>query len=687
MFIHRHRHSSSTKRRHFFTKVAYVTTVLTLFSLLAGTFSTHVVPHASADSTGYTQDQLDALDFLNTVRAKVGVPPLKLNPLITRAAESHATYYNTNKSKAPDLSSHLQVEGMPGFTGKNMKNRIEAAGYAAPMGYAYSEAMHFKQKSSSAALQGFLDTAYHREIVLDPTIVEAGFGLVDGTAVADFAGPWKTKEEGTMAVYPYDQQTNVPVGFYGNEIPNPLKQFGVTFSGYIISAAAQLEMISHQVIVKDSRGNELPYHEQLHGKTLFIYPKSVLKGNQTYTVSLTYSTGEATGSKNKTWSFTTGKGTNLTSITPFIEEVTLNQGEQLQLRWTSHYDDNAFDEATEGLSYISSNAKGLKVSTAGIINAIQPGNYTVKATLEGKTTQVQVKVYPKWKTRNYNSSLTKLPSDITGHPLQEALEWGLKLGIVSPASNGLLQPNSTVTEAEFWMMLLKAYRIDIQSYQAPKKTLVDAAYQIAKDRNYPLAGITKVASRNKAITRLQIAEIVSAADGKHFVGSNAIQYVLGNDYVRGKTELSYSGYEGSDTVTRAEALQILKYLHNGISVLEGRPTIPTDPLTLPKMPKKEVYIKPATYTDQSFFAEYRPDGRLVLEGKFLKLKGQSINIKVQEGPISKHIEEVTVQFDQSGNFHTEVGPYSPQQLNLYMYAPSITYGLTVIKGKMNMGQF
>ncbi|MNI88357.1 hypothetical protein D3C73_1456500 [compost metagenome] len=60
---------------------------------------------------------------------------------------------------------------------------------------------------------------------------------------------------------------------------------------------------------------------------------------------------------------------------------------------------------------------------------------------------------------------------------------------------------------------------------------------------------------------------------------------------------------------------------------------------------------------------------------------------MQEGPISKHIEEVTVQFDQNGNFHTEVGPYSPQQLNLYMYAPSITYGLTVIKGKMNMGQF
>ncbi|PYE48874.1 Ig-like domain-containing protein [Paenibacillus barcinonensis] len=682
---------SSKPGIHFMTRIAYLFAFLSLLTLVTSNSSFNGTSQASADNStgsGYTQDQLDALDFLNSVRAKVGVPPVKLNVAITRAAENHASHYNDNKSQLTGLKAHSEIEGGPGFTGTKAKDRLIAAGYTASSKYGLStgEVMHFNQKSSSEAMQGWLDTAYHRDIILDPYFSEIGIGLVDGTAVVDMAGPTIiSSKNDILAVYPYNQQTNVPVGFYGQEIPNPLDRFKVKFSGYIISATAEDTITNPQVEIKDNLGNAVPYYEELQGNTLFVYPKSVLKGHHTYTVSLTYSTSKNAESKSKTWSFTTGEGQALNYFEPFTTEITLNQDEQQQTIWISHYDDTTADEKTEGMRYISSNDKGLRISASGMITAIKPGDYTIKATLEGQTSLVKVKVYPKWKTKNYSSALKALPLDSTGHSLRETLEWGLKEGIITPASNGKLKPDATVSEAEFWMMLLKTYRVNITSYQSGKQTLVDAAYQISKDRNYPLAGIAKKEKRNQPIDRLEIAEIVAAADGMYFNGYNAVQYVLAKGYVRGVTELSYAGYEGDRNVTKAEALVILKHLQGSLYSLKGRPLQPTDKSALPEMPQKEVYIKPATYKDQSFFAQYELDGRLILEGKFLSLKGQSVVIKVQEGPVSVHIEDITVQFDETGNFHAEVGPYTPQRLNLYLSdtSKSSLRFLSVEKGTIN----
>ncbi|WP_434748775.1 CAP domain-containing protein [Paenibacillus amylolyticus] len=630
---------ASKRQTSFISKVTYLSVLLFLLTPTVAVFSHNAVSQARADSSSvseYSQDQIEALDFLNSVRAKVGVPPVKLNAAITRAAESHALYYNynVNKSELPDLKTHSEINGTPGFTGKNVKDRLTKAGYkSSNRDFLYAEVIHFQQKSSSDAMQAWMDTAYHRQIVLDPDFDEIGIALVDGTVVADFSQSGTgSVGEGSLAVYPYDQQNDVPVGFYGHETPNPLDQFQAEFSGYIISATSTATDIinDYQVEIKDNQGNDIPYYEELYDKTLYIYPESILKGNHTYTVSLTYSTRNRSETNSKVWSFTTGEGHHLASIRPFTDEITLNQDEQQQLNWISHYDDGAFDEEIEGfLRYISSNDTGLRISATGMITAIKPGDYTIKATLEGKAALVNIKVYPKWKTKNYNIVSKKLPPDSIGHPLLAAIKWGLNSAIVTPTSNGKLQPNATVSEAEFWIMLLKTYRVNIASYQSTNKTLVDTTYQIAKDRNYPLTGITKKEYRNRPISRQKIAEIISAADGKHFRDTNAIHYVLAKDYIRGITELSYSGYKGSRTVTKAEALAILKYLHGSLDSLKGSPLKPTDISTLPEMPERELYIKPVTYENYTFFAQYRSDGRLVMEGKFLSLKGQRVVIQVQ----------------------------------------------------------
>ncbi|RRJ63354.1 hypothetical protein EHV15_10810 [Paenibacillus oralis] len=643
-------------------------------------------PHvyaADGGKSGYTSDQLEALDFLNEVRAKIGVQPVTLNQEITQAAEAHAKYYNANKEDHPGLSAHSEKEGNKGFTGASVKERIRTAGWSSGSnGAAYGEVMHFKQNSSSSAIQGWLDSAYHRDIILGPRYSEIGIGLVDGTAVVNMAGSgFASAISGGISVYPYDGQTGVPVGFYGHEIPNPLEQFGLEHSGYIISATTETKITSYEAAIKDEDGEEVAYFEELYSqKTLFLFPKKVLKGNHTYTVTLNYRTEASSENQTKTWSFTTGKGPALIALEPVFGEITLNEGGSHRLSFQAIFGDGRSEAVESGITFVSSNSKGLQVSADGVLTGLKAGDYTVKATLDGKTTEISVKVYPKWKTKTYSAAAANLPSDISGHPLQASLEWGLKSGIISPAKDGLLHPDETVSEAEFWTMLLKMYSVNIQAYQPAKAThWADGAYAIAKSRNYPLAGIANAAARSNPVTRTQVAEIVAAADGVNAKGSNAITYVLAKDYVQGVTELSIPGFEGARQLTRGEALQILQHLRQTLGELRARPVNETPAASLPKLPQRKLYVKPAELQDRSLFAEFREDRKLVVEGKFKEFSGQNMVLKVQEkrGSISKHIEDVNVTFDSEGKFHVEAGPYTPEALNLYLYTPDITYFISV----------
>lgn len=97
------------------------------------------------------------------------------------------------------------------------------------------------------------------------------------------------------------------VGFYGFEIPNLFVQFGVEHSGGIISAAAGLAIDSFEASFLDSRGQEVPYNNELKGDTVFFYPKDVLDGYSVYTVKLDDTLYQESQLRSKTWSFTTGK--------------------------------------------------------------------------------------------------------------------------------------------------------------------------------------------------------------------------------------------------------------------------------------------------------------------------------------------------------------------------------------------
>jgi uncharacterized protein YkwD len=276
--------------------------------MLAGSPAVPAMAAEAGTAAGMNQDQSEALTYLNSVRAKVGLQPLQFSATISKAARLHALYYNANHEKLAE-NSHSQTKGASGFTGATVLERLKASGWSpGPNGYTTGEVMHFEQSGSKEAIESWLNTAYHREIILSHKYKEIGIGLVDGTAVMDLAGPYDPAPiKGGIAVFPYNGMKNVDVGFYGLENPNPLSKFNVKESGYIISATAQNEMVWHKADITDESGADVPYFEELRNKnTLFMYPKSVLKENHTYKVSLSYEMKGKAGKQQITWSFTTG---------------------------------------------------------------------------------------------------------------------------------------------------------------------------------------------------------------------------------------------------------------------------------------------------------------------------------------------------------------------------------------------
>ncbi|WP_018754547.1 CAP domain-containing protein [Paenibacillus terrigena] len=618
---------------------------------------------ASTDSSSDAQDQLDALAMLNEIRAQVGVPALVLSKEITQAARSHAAYYNRHeRDKKVSLSAHQEKQGMEGFTGTSAMDRMKAAGWNQAGTYRSSgEVMHFKQKTSRQAMQGWLDTAYHRAIILSPKYNEVGIALVDGTAVVNLGGTRAPAPlQNGIAAYPFPGMTQAPVGFYGNEVPNPLSQLGVDYSGYIISATTIDAIDWHEASLIDEKGAAIPFYEEIYsGNTLFLYPKTILEGFHTYRVQLAYRTEGSSETQHQSWSFKTGEGHKLLSIAGSPDELVINEGEETSIRVTGFYDDSVTEPITSHVRYVSNNPAGLKPVSSSSFQGIKAANYYITAHVGNLATErVLIKVLPKLKTKTYP-------------PLTAS------------------KPDAAVTEAEFWTMLLKQHQVDVDAYApASKKHAADAAYQIAASRNIPLLGLTSIPARDKPITRVKIAEVLASVDGVHFTQYNAIWYVLGMGYLKGDTDSTIYGFNNEGTMTQQEAIQLLADLKPKMKSLRGRPIKPTPAELLPPLPKRESYKKPAVLKDYTLIATYHPDRTLTVEGKFTVIAGQQTTLMVQTGGKKpKAIEEVQVAIDREGNFKITSGPYTEDALNLYLRTEGAMYWISVEENAMNISEF
>ena len=253
-----------------------------------------------------------ALGELNKLRAAVGVAPIEQDRALAKAAQAHADFYVKHHSKyqAKGLNPHSEDKSFgEGYTGKTVNDRVKAAGYSGAPG---AEVMAFTG-SVKAALQGWLDTVYHRLPLIDPRSAKMGFGMASAgkarTEVMDFG---RGGGQGPVVVYPWPGQTGVPTSWSGNEGPQPPKPKTGYPSGPVITARfpSPAKVLDHQLLT--AKGEPLPHVwltpendsnlKMFDDRTVVIYANDPVPSGS-YTVRIE---AEISGKKRTLrWSFTT----------------------------------------------------------------------------------------------------------------------------------------------------------------------------------------------------------------------------------------------------------------------------------------------------------------------------------------------------------------------------------------------
>ena len=262
----------------------------------------------------------DGRVWINYRRSQIGLPALTQNPQIDIAAQGHSDYQRVN-----DTVTHVQDSSKQGFTGTQLQDRLEKAGYTIVGTNAIGEVIAASTSGTGFDLVDQLITAiYHRFVIFEPVFKEIGSGSgVSSTKVtyltADFAannglGPGIAK--GTMVSWPFNGQTGIPTSFASdNEEPDPVPDKGVNTVGYPISVHANLtSTLTVTSFTVHAHGSNASLTTRLLSKATdpnmstntsaaAIVPLATLAGNTTYDVDFT---GTLDGAAiTKSWSFTT----------------------------------------------------------------------------------------------------------------------------------------------------------------------------------------------------------------------------------------------------------------------------------------------------------------------------------------------------------------------------------------------
>lgn len=275
-----------------------------------------------AASFDYTQDQQEAMQYLNQVRAKLGLQPVQLDPLLNKAIDNHVKYLNINGFE----ELHKETQGKKGFTGIKLGERVTAVG-GDPKNT--SEVLNWGGGAANKTIESLLDAPLHRVALINPNIRQMGSahqGFIFGMLVKS---PDKMPIYNQDIAYPYDGQTNVEIGFYGNEAPNPLEEYDLDKSGYIISFSPPIDIFVEDIdfTLKDSKGAIVPVIKEINyvGDSFFI-PKLELKYSEKYTASAYYKDAFDGRTGGKTWSFTT-KADPYATPTPVSKFTDYQSGE------------------------------------------------------------------------------------------------------------------------------------------------------------------------------------------------------------------------------------------------------------------------------------------------------------------------------------------------------------------------
>jgi uncharacterized protein YkwD len=274
-----------------------------------------VAPVAQPGAPTATGDTAaDGFAWFNYRRSQVGLATLTRNARIDTAALGHSNYLRLNNTV-----SHDQVAGNPGFTGIATGNRLEAAGYQLVNPFAYGEVISAaSDRSGFFHAEELITAIYHRFLVFEPVFREMGVGAASTTNYTYFTTNFAASNgyatgvaRGSVAVYPVDGQTAVPVNFMSDtESPDPVPNQNEV--GYPVSVHANISsvMTVTSFTIKPRGGADLPVRllakavdSHTPGAAAAIVPLARLGAGTTYEVSFRGTVDSVAVARS--WSFTT----------------------------------------------------------------------------------------------------------------------------------------------------------------------------------------------------------------------------------------------------------------------------------------------------------------------------------------------------------------------------------------------
>ncbi len=243
-----------------------------------------------------------ALQTVNDLRSKMGLPCMALITEINISSQKHCDYYQQNiEDDACTANAHGEVATCPGFVDDSFAQRMKKAGY---QGSPRSEVMAFSGDPERAIGQ-WINSVYHRTPLLSPWIADMGYGSTADCDTIDM-GQGVMAPDSLTAVYPYPDQENVPISFDGShEGPMPPEPpSGWPSASPIHLYVKSFTVQSHEVLAGDTCA---PLeHQWLPDKDFYIlYPDKPFAKGTKYRVRIAGTKGNQPLSFD--WTFTTAK--------------------------------------------------------------------------------------------------------------------------------------------------------------------------------------------------------------------------------------------------------------------------------------------------------------------------------------------------------------------------------------------
>jgi uncharacterized protein YkwD len=255
---------------------------------------------------GTEAQAVEALNYVNTLRLAAGAGCVTMITEINAAAQNHCDYYAANSGSCT-ANAHAEVMGCAGFTGENPGDRLDAAGYQSR---GWGEVMAFVD-DAQGSIDMWVNSVWHRLPILDPWTGELGYGHAERCDTIDFGNGASGVPEDSVVVYPYPQQTGVPIEFDGSrEGPMPPAPSTGWPSSSPITVYANDMQITEHTLLRDGESAPLPHvwltesDSSSLGRAVFMYGNAPFEPETTYRVRVVGS--YVGGPLELEWTFTTG---------------------------------------------------------------------------------------------------------------------------------------------------------------------------------------------------------------------------------------------------------------------------------------------------------------------------------------------------------------------------------------------